>query len=222
MIKRRFEMGIVFYHPTPSEKKFTKKLQECLEREEWFKQVTQGSMVPMVPPLQISAFHEKKSYYYWLVALLVILTIVMLVGCMIEFYQRKLSKSAPQCKQRSTLKACHSVEVSLWLISKIHCWKCIELIYLLVCCIFNKWCLFGWSKLKHFQNVTESVENQICPQFVGFTVSNFGLNFGKHLMKKNIMQILGPLVIYINANAKIKKFESILHELQSSINNTKL
>ena len=110
MIKREFDMGVVFYHPTPPEKDFMKKLQECLEKEEWFKQVTQDSMVP---PLQISTFHERKSYYHWLVALLVALMIVMLVGCIIELYQRKLSKSTPQCKQRSPLKACRSIEVSL-------------------------------------------------------------------------------------------------------------
>ena len=61
-----------------------KELQECLQHESWFKRVNQDSMVP---PLQIDSFHEKPSYYGWLVGLLVTLLLVILIGCTVEVYQ---------------------------------------------------------------------------------------------------------------------------------------
>ena len=78
-------MGIAFFHPNESEKLFMKELQECLQKEDWFKRVNQDSMVP---PLQIPSFHEKESYSEWVIGLFVALVVVILVGFVIEMYQK--------------------------------------------------------------------------------------------------------------------------------------
>ena len=114
-------MGVAFYHPTESERMFMKELQECLQKESWFKRVNQDSMVP---PLQIQSFHEKSSYYEWVVGLLVALVIVVLVGCIVEFYQhyttQKHKSSTNEKKLLTGSIRSKSDSMSLYNEDKIH------------------------------------------------------------------------------------------------------
>ena len=80
-------MGIAFYHSSVKEASIMRKLIDCLAEEEEFKDITKDMLVPH---LNIKAVYRRTTYPEVIIILGSVFVLLLIIGCAVEIWQRKL------------------------------------------------------------------------------------------------------------------------------------
>ena len=90
-------MGLAYHHANENETKLMKELMQCLALEPEFKEI---NLNMLVPHLHIETVFMSSSYN-WMLGIGIIFITMVLIGSLVEVFQRKKARANSQAMQRN-------------------------------------------------------------------------------------------------------------------------